>query len=78
MKLENFKMEPLKSKHYSTDIPLEVNGNNFLIRISGNGTKPSKREIDRGWEPEHGMDHTESEEHTYLASLILLKLTEED
>lgn len=78
MKVNNIKLEHLKGKHYSTQITLEVNGRGFLISLAGSGTKPSKRELAYGWEPDYGMDHVESEEHFYLASLILMKLMQED
>jgi len=77
MKIDNIKIKPLKGNHYDTQITLEVNGKNFLISIAGRGTKPSKREVAYGWEPDDDMDHVESEEHIYLASLITMKLLQE-
>ena len=71
-------LKPLPSKHYSTDVEVEVGGNGwdelgrtFRIEICGTGSKPSVREYERGYCAEEGMNHVESEEHYYLASVIL-------
>jgi hypothetical protein len=73
-------LRPLPSKHYSTEIGLVVNldGHNYnlYIEISGYAPVASTREIARGWDPEDGMDHTESEAHYRIAKAICACLKE--
>jgi len=83
MKIGRVKLKELPSKHYSTDIEVEVGGNGwdeegkmFRIDICGSGTNPSCREYQKGYYPEDGMDHVESEEHYQLAMIILKALRE--
>lgn len=78
MRIGKIQLTPLPTKHYSTEIQVEVGGNgwdeegrNFLISISGAGSKPSVREYEKGYYPEDGMNHVESEEHYELATLIM-------
>jgi hypothetical protein len=66
---------PLESKHYSTDVRVEVKGSvgkhySLIVSISGYYPVPSAREIQRGWEPDWGMDHTESSAHWFIARTI--------
>ena len=73
MKVTKLELAELPSKHYSTDLYVTVENDEeeeyvFTVSISGYGPKPSGREIERGWEPEHGMDHVESEMHLFLAT----------
>lgn len=86
MRIGKVKLVPLESKHYSTEIEVEVGGNdwdkvgtNFKITIAGYGSKPSMREYEKGCYSlqliGEGMDHVESEEHYQLASIILEALT---
>lgn len=78
MRIGKVKLEPLESKHYSTRVIVEVGGNGydeegpyFTVEISGTGSRPSTREYEKGYYPEDGMGHVESEEHMYLATRIL-------
>ena len=67
-------LRPLPGKFYSTEVSLVVNldGHNYnlYIDISGYAPVASTREIARGWDPEDGMDHTESEAHYRIAKAI--------
>ncbi len=67
-------IEPLPSKHYSTDLSVDVvvDGETYTMSISIFGYAPnaSYREKARGWMPDWEMDHTESEAHIYLAHKI--------
>lgn len=77
MKIEELRLEPLSSKHYSTDITVKTgngwdkSGPTFTISLSGMGTKPSVREYEKGYGPDDGMNHVESEELYELATIIL-------
>lgn len=70
-------LRPLANKHYSTDIEVkfESHSSPFVVSIYGEGTVASVREDD--WEPCDGMNHVESEEHLYLANLIMNAIIEE-
>lgn len=75
MKIKSVTLEPLRGKHYSTDIIVEVYdewgcANDIVITISGYYPSPSQREIDKGWEPDDGMDHVETEAEYGLALII--------
>lgn len=75
MKIKSVTLEPLRSKHYSTDLVVEVYDqfgfpNDICITISGYYPKPSQREVDKGWEPDYGMDHVETEAEHILALII--------
>ena len=78
IKVTSVELPPLEGKHYSTDLDVElsVNGNPYYFRVDICGYAPnaSQREKDRGWEPDWGMDHTESEAHLFLAQKILKAL----
>lgn len=75
MKLGEIHLKPLSFKHYETEVEVEaeVGGcwTTFKISISGEGSKPSFREYEKGYHPDDGMDHVESEEHLFLATRIL-------
>jgi hypothetical protein len=71
MKLGSVELGELPDKHYATEVFAEVNDGTFRIDICGYGPKPSKRELDNGWQMDYGMDHVESEEHLFLANLIV-------
>jgi len=75
------KLEELSSKHYSTDIKVEVGGKRwdeggrlFHIGIYGIGTTPSHREYEKGCYSDDDMNHVESEEHYQLAMIIMKAL----
>lgn len=69
--VKRVELKPLDSKYYSTELSVEfVDGDTVHIELSGYSPKPSLREIERGWEPECGMDHVESEKTYYVATLI--------
>ena len=74
MKIIAANLRPLSSKHYSTELSLVVNvaGWNYNINIDISGYAPiaSTRELARGWEPDQGMDHVESEVHYRIAKDI--------
>jgi hypothetical protein len=81
MKAVEATLLPLPSKHYETQVEVLVkddNGGhwNFIVSVSGYGPRPSKRALDRGWEPDWGMDHVESDIHLYLADKIAAALME--
>ena len=79
MRITGVELQKLPSKHYSTDLLITVNqgGENydFTVSVSGYGPKPSHRETKRGWEPDWGMDHVESDIHLLLAHNIKEALT---
>jgi len=73
MKITKVELAGLPCKHYSTDLYATVKSDEgeeyvFTVSISGYGLKPSRRELERGWEPDWGMEHVESEEHLFLAT----------
>lgn len=75
MKIKSVTLEPLRDKHYSTDLVVEVYDefgfpNDILISIAGYYPAPSQRELDKGWELEYGMDHVETHAEYSLALLI--------
>lgn len=74
VKVTYCEIAPLECKHYDTQVYVDVVDNciryPFTISISGYHPQPSKREIDKGWEPDCGMDHVESEVHLMLAEII--------
>lgn len=79
MEIISAKVLPLPCKHYSTDVDVTVvvedTDFHFTISVSGFGPNASSREKERGWEPDWGMDHTESEAHLFLAKRIVEALT---
>ena len=74
MKVLEVYIRPLDSKHYATDVEvkIEVDGKQYtlLVSIAGYAPNPSIREKFRGWEPDWGMDHVESEAHYMVAQSI--------
>lgn len=74
IKIKNSHIKPLCDKHYTTDVQVtaEIDGENYTmtIQISGYAPNASERAKELGWEPDWGMDHTESELHLYLAQKI--------
>lgn len=75
MKIKSVTLEPLRGKHYHTEILVEVYDewgmpNDIWINISGYYPSPSQREIDKGWEPDDGMDHVETQAEYGLALII--------
>jgi len=77
MEVTGVKLEQLRGKHRSTNISTWVWSGQmgreleFTISIYGEGSTASEREILDGWTPEIGMDHVESEEHLFLAKVIM-------
>lgn len=74
-------LSPLKSKHYATQLIVWVGGNGydndgipFSVSITGMGTSPSVRELEKGYYIDEGLDHVESKEHLLIAESILEKL----
>jgi len=69
---------PLERKHYATEVSvgLTINGEVYTFRadVCGYAPQASSRERDRGWEPDWGMDHTESEAHLFIANRIVKAL----
>ncbi len=80
MKVTRVKLEDLPYKHYSTDlyVTVEYEGEDydFTVSVSGYGPKASQREVERGWKPDWGMDHVESDIHILLAQAVE-RLTED-
>ncbi len=74
MKITKVELQELPSKHYSTDLLIPVNQDDddyvFTVSVAGYGPKPSHREIKRGWEPDWGMNHVESDIHLFLAQAV--------
>ena len=75
MKITKVELADLPCKHYRTDLYATVESDEgeeyvFTVSISGYGPKPSSREIEKGWEPDWGMDHVESEMHLFLAQAV--------
>ena len=75
MEVDSVELQPLPNKHYKTSLIVEVEGRTFKVSICGSGSKPSEREILALWQPDHGMDHVESEEHLFLAQKIMEALS---
>ena len=80
MKVIDVSLVHLQGKHYSTDVcvTVSVEGReyNLLVSVAGYAPKASSREKERGWEPDWGMDHTESETHLSIAQTIVDALAE--
>lgn len=63
---------PLDCKYYDTQmVVLFDDGEKLHISVSGYSSNPSVREINRGWERDHGMDHVEGVKAYKTAQLIL-------
>ena len=76
MKIKSVTLEPLRFKHYATEIIVEVYDefgfpNDMCVSVSGYFPSPSQREIDKGWEPDYGMDHVETEAEYKIALAIV-------
>ena len=72
--IESVEVEPLPSKYYETELHVKArNGycnSTIRISISGYSYPPSVREVNRGWDAEHGMDHVEGEIQYKIALAI--------
>lgn len=68
---------PLSGKYYGTKIVLK-NGESFHIWLQNNSllSRVSEREIARGWSPDYGFDHVETEENYKIAKICAEALTE--
>ena len=81
LKVVSVELDPLPSKHYDTtlSVVVEVEGTdyNLSVSVAGYAPKASRREVERGWNPDWGMDHTESESHLAIAELICEALKKE-
>jgi len=65
-------IKPLDCKYYDTQMVVEFeDGESLHISLSGYSKHPSVREVKRGWEPDHGMDHVEGVKAYKAAQLIL-------
>lgn len=65
MKVKKISIEPLESKHYSTNLVISVADEIGIIydigvEVYGYYPEASQRAVDKGWEPDWGMDHVES------------------
>ena len=70
-------IEPLKGKHYSTKVSIQLpNGEYIGVEVYGCNKNPSQREIDNGWEPDYGMDHVEGDK-VYEVAIKIKALLEE-
>ena len=79
MKITKVDLADLPSKHYSTDLYVAVESDEgyeyvFTVSISGEGSVPSNRELEAGWEPDWGMNHVESDMHLFLAEKVRVLL----
>jgi hypothetical protein len=70
--IKSVELIPLDGKYYDTAIKVEFTDCNpvYISLGGGSGSGPSPREIENGWEPDHGMDHTETMATFVLADLI--------
>lgn len=76
VKIIDVELLPLTDKYYETCIGVEVEDifgfkQYVTINLFGGDTYPSKRELDKGWEPEYGMDHVETEATYTIAKIII-------
>lgn len=76
MKIKSVELEPLELKHYTTKISIFVEGEGgqewrIGAEVYGYSPKPSQREICAGWEPDHGMDHVETDAEHKIALAIV-------
>ena len=67
---------PLSGKYYETSILVDVEDmfgfkHQVTINLFGDDCYPSERELDKGWEPDYGMDHVETEATHIVASIIV-------
>jgi len=79
--ITKIELTPLRGKHYETQLTVWVGGNDWdsdgtplQISIAGMGSRPSVRELERGYYTDEGMNHVESKEHLLVAEAILEKL----
>ena len=76
VKITEVELHPLKGKFYSTEISagfVDETGNHgsMYIEISGYHSQPSEREVEKGWEPDWGMDHVEGQAQYEIAKAIV-------
>ena len=76
MKIKSVELKPLtNSKYYETTVDIIVESvprdEHITVNIYGGYSTPSEREIELGWEPDYGMDHTESQETYEIAKKII-------
>ena len=76
MEVTDVYLVPLSGKYYTTEVIVETDNGSVFIEISSGNYKPSQREIDKGWEPDDGMDHVESEYSYEIAKKIVKALKE--
>lgn len=67
-----WKIKPLDGKYYGTKIENERTGEliEIWLPLGIGGYRASNREIEEGWCPDHGFDHTETQ-RTYDAAYII-------
>ena len=68
---------PREGKFYETLIRVKMSGieEPLWVSIYGQGNRlPSSRELELGWEEEHGWDHVETEAHEAVANHIIKAL----
>lgn len=72
-----WKLEPLKGKYYGTRVINDWTGELIIIWLDlEDYGKVSIREIEDGWEEEHGYDHVESQ-RSYEAAMIICEALNE-
>lgn len=76
MKIKEVFLRELEGKHYSTEVSVVVEdekGEVYAcgVEIYGYFPKPSYREYMKGWEPDMGMDHVETEAEYKIALAIV-------
>ena len=70
-----WKLEPLKGKYYGTKVWNDETDELIEVWLSS-VLKASEREIEDGWEEEHGYDHVESQ-RSYEAAMIICEALNE-
>lgn len=76
VKVKEVFLKELQGKHYTTEVAVVVeheDGSVYLLGVDVYGyfPRPSQREIDKGWEPDYGVDHVESEAEYKVALAIV-------
>ena len=75
--IKSVELKPLRCKYYNTYIVVHMTDaegypTEVFIELYGGNYKPSEREMSSGWEPDHGMDHVESE-YTYMITKKIME-----
>ena len=72
-----WKLEPLQGKYYGTRIVNDWTDDDIVIWLAfQEDCKVSDRELERGWDAQHGYDHVESQ-RSYEAAMIICEALNE-